>query len=88
MRHPIHGRDFFRLRMNEEKVDACVKVNFTIGNSSFCVTHSLYDDTLLSVNVDDKALEGDIYSYRKYEEMYFAQVNKSTFDDENIQFPY
>jgi len=75
-RRPIFDRDFFRLRMNAQKEDATVVVCFLLNNNVFVVEHSLYDNILLSVNVNGKSLIGEIIAYHKYEDLYFSPEKK------------
>lgn len=72
IRRPIYDGDFFRLRMNEQCEDAMVTVQFIIGKTKFVVTHSLYDNVLQQVFVDDQILQGEIVPYRKYEDWFYA----------------
>lgn len=71
-RRPIYDGDFFRLRMNEQREDATVTVQFIIGETKFIVTHSLYDNILQKVSVNSQSLQGKVVPYGKYEDWYYA----------------
>lgn len=77
IRRPIYDDDYFRLRMREQREDARVTIWFTLGETVFQVSHSLFDNILLEVNINSKKLSGTQVNYKKYEAWCFAQENNS-----------
>lgn len=70
---PLHEESFFRDRMGDAQETAAVRAEFTIQDDRFVVTHSLTDGKLLSVELNQKALTGELINYKKYERLYTRQ---------------
>lgn len=76
-RRPMYGKTFFRNRMSQVNKDAFVSVSYSINNNSFIVYHSLYENKLMKVIVNEVELVGDIVTYDNYEEAYFSKKDTS-----------
>lgn len=75
---PIYDNDYFRVRMEEIREDAYVDVEFILGNDNYKVKHSLYDNSLISFELNDQLISGKIINYSSYEKKYFVQKADQT----------
>ena len=74
---PLYYPDFFKDRMITVSEKARVVSEFHVKESSYKVTHSLYDASLLEVIVNKVPLSGTIGKYKDFENKYFKKNDES-----------
>lgn len=87
---PMFDDKFYRNRMSNNDSNAHVVITYELGNNQYEVTHSLFENKLLSVTINGVQIRGAVVKYKTYEDIYFksGSKNKSNEIEQYLIFQY